>query len=82
LRYRKILTEPVVAWSILNGVLLFSGLAMTDVNFAAIITKPDNVPITMLIFSVGFCTWLGLRKGVINDERYARGEPPPGKGRR
>src|SRR5205823_5134435 len=34
------------------------------------------VPITMLIFSVGFCTWLGLRQAVINDERMARGEPP------
>jgi hypothetical protein len=76
LRFRKFVTEPVVAWTILNVVLLFSGWAMTNPNFAAIITKPDNVPITMLIFSVGFCTWLGLRMAVINDERIARGEPP------
>src|SRR6516165_4920261 len=56
--------------------LWFSGLAMTNNNFKNIITKPDNVPIVMLIFSVGFCTWLGLRKAVINDERMERGEPP------
>jgi hypothetical protein len=76
LRFRKYVTEPLVAWSILNAVLLFSGWAMTNPNFAAIITKPDNVPITMLIFSVGFCTWLGLRMAVLNDERMAKGEPP------
>src|SRR5947209_10821224 len=49
---------------------------MTDNNFKDIITKPDNVPIVILIFSVGFTTWLALRRGVINDDRLARGEPP------
>jgi Cytochrome b(C-terminal)/b6/petD len=29
-----------------------------------------------LIFTVGYFTWLGLRKMVINDERIAKGEPP------
>jgi len=76
LRYRKFFTEPVVAWAILNIGLLFSGWAMTDENFQAIITKADNVPIVILIFSVGYCTWLAMRKAVINDERLARGEQP------
>src|SRR5262245_39264107 len=76
LRFRIFLTEPAIAWAILNGALLFGGWAMTDANFQAIITKPDNVPITMLIFSVAFFTWLALRKAVINDERTARGEAP------
>lgn len=74
--FRKQATEPVFAWSLLMLTLWFSGLAMTNENFKNIITKPDNVPIVMLIFSVGFCTWLALRKAVINDERIARGEPP------
>jgi hypothetical protein len=76
LYFRKTLTEPVVAWSILQATLLFSGWAMTIPSFKSIITKPDNVPIVILIFSVGFTTWLGLRKGVINDDRMAKGEPP------
>lgn len=76
LYWRKWFTEPVVAWAVLQVTLLFSGWAMTDPNFASIITKPDNVPIVMLIFSVGFFTWLGLRRAVINDERLVRGEPP------
>jgi hypothetical protein len=74
--YRKFFTEPVVAWSILNLSLLASGWAITDSNFRAIITKEDNVPIVMLIFSVGFFSWLGMRKAIVNDERIANGEPP------
>jgi hypothetical protein len=76
LRYRRTLTEPVVALGILDAVLLFGGWSMTDANFQAIITKPDNVPIVLLIFAVGYFTWLGLRKATLNDERLARGEPP------
>jgi hypothetical protein len=76
LYFRKPLTEPVAAWVILNVFLLFSGWAITDSNFREIITKPDNVPIVLLVFTVGFFTWLGLRKAVINDDRIARGEPP------
>jgi hypothetical protein len=76
LYYRKFFTDPPVAWGILQATLLVSGWAMTDNNVKDIITKPDNVPIVILIFSVGFTTWLALRKAVINDERLERGEPP------
>ncbi|MCI0683617.1 MAG: hypothetical protein L0Y71_16045 [Gemmataceae bacterium] len=76
LYWRRFFTEPVVAWTILQVGLLFSGWAMTDYTFQQIITKPDNVPIVMLIFSVGFFTWLPMRQAVINDDRLARGEPP------
>jgi hypothetical protein len=76
LYFRRVATDPIVAWSLLMFVLWFSGLSMTNDNFNKIITKPDNVPIVMLIFSVGFFTWLALRKAVVNDERTARGEPP------
>jgi hypothetical protein len=76
LAWRRFLTQPIVAWAILNISLLGGGWAMTDPNFRSIIVKPDNVPITMLIFSVGFFTWFGLRMAVINDDRMARGESP------
>lgn len=76
LYWRKFFTDPIVAWTILQLSLLAGGWAMTDPNFQSIITKPDNVPIVILIYSVGFFTWLPLRLGVINDERMARGEPP------
>jgi len=76
LRFRRFFTDPIAAWSILNISLLLSGWAMTDPSFQEIITKEDNVPIVMLIFSVGFFTWLPMRQAVLNDERLARGEPP------
>src|SRR5438445_753504 len=47
LYFRKIATDPIVAWSILMATLWFAGLAMTNNNFKEIITKPDNVPIVM-----------------------------------
>jgi hypothetical protein len=76
LYYRRFLTQPAVAWTILNIALFVGGWSMTDREFRKIITKEDNVPITILIFTVGFFTWLAMRKAVINDERIARGEPP------
>ncbi len=69
-------TDPPVIWGVLNAVLLFFGLSMTDRDFRLIVAKPDNVPITMMLFLVGYFTWLFLRKGVINDQRMAQGLQP------
>jgi Cytochrome b(C-terminal)/b6/petD len=74
--FRRTLTNPHVAWGILNASLLLFGLAVTDPAFREIIAKPDNVPIPLLIYSVGFFTWLAMRRAVINDQRMADGEPP------
>ncbi len=52
------------------------GLSMTDPNFAAIVTKPDNVPIVGLVFLLGFFTWLATSKAVENDDRIEQGLPP------
>lgn len=76
LYFRAFFSQPLVAWAILDLTLLAWGWSMTDPNFRLIVTKEDNVPIVMLIFSVGFFTWLAFRRGVINDERIAKGEPP------
>src|SRR5437868_3056382 len=74
--FRKFFVQPMVAWALLNLSLLGMGLAMTDPNFAAIVTKPDNVPIVSMVFLLGFFTWLAASKAVQNDERIARGEVP------
>jgi hypothetical protein len=73
--WRRFLTLPNVAWAILNITILFGLWSMTDENFRLIITKPDNVPIVFLGFTVGFFTWLSLRRAVLNDERIERNEP-------
>jgi hypothetical protein len=74
-RYRRALSSGVVAWTIVNAALLFFGLSLTDYDFRDIVVKPDNVPITGMIVLVGFFTWFGLRRAVINDARMARGLP-------
>lgn len=77
--YRRFFTAPEVAWTILNLGLLAGGWALTDPEFRKIIEKEDNVPIVILAFVVPFFTWLALWKGVINDARIAKGEPPEEK---
>lgn len=72
----KQLTEPNLAWGLTNLTMLLSGWAMTNPDFRSIITKADNVPIVILLVTVGYFTWLGLYRAVINDELIARGEPP------
>ncbi len=79
LYFRAFITEPAVAWSILNLGLLAGGWALTDPEFRKIIAKEDNVPIVILAFVVPFFTWLALRKAVVNDARIANGEPPEEK---
>jgi len=73
--FRRFFVQPNVAWALLQLSLLAGGWAMTDPNFRDIVAKEDNVPITMLIYSVGFFTWAALYRAVQNDERIARGEP-------
>ena len=69
-------TDPTFAWVLLSAVLLFFGFSMTDYDFRLIVTKPDNVPITMMLFLVFGFTWLAMRKAVINDQRLAQGLGP------
>jgi hypothetical protein len=75
LAWRRILANGLVAWGLVNLSLLAFGLSMTDYDFRDIVTKPDNVPIAGLMVLVGFFTWVGLRRAVINDARMAQGLP-------
>jgi len=68
--------KPNIAWLGLNLMLLFMGLSIADVDFAAIVMKPDNVPIVGLIFLLAFFTWLATYKAVENDRRIAAGDVP------
>lgn len=75
LKFRKISTKPllIVAFFLVGtGFLVW---AWDDPNFNRIITKPDNVPIIMLIFGVVFFSWLSLRRAYLNDERIKAGQP-------
>lgn len=76
---RRVLINPTVAWVLLNVVLVFMGLSMTDFDFRQIVGKPDNVPIVSMLFIVGFFTWLYFRQAVDNDDRIAAGLPLRGE---
>jgi len=56
------------------GVLFFL-LALLDPNFYQIVAKPDNVPIVMMVFLVGFFVWFAMTKAVRNDQQLAVGAP-------
>jgi hypothetical protein len=73
---RRFFARPMVAWGGLNLALVLMGLSMVDQNFAAIVTKPDNVPIVGLVFLLGFFTWLATYQAVANDQRLRDGLPP------
>ena len=64
-----------MAWFILNGMILFMALSMTDYDFRQIVGKPDNVPIVSMLFIVAFFTWLYFKRAVDNDQRRAQGRP-------
>ncbi|MCA9185402.1 MAG: hypothetical protein R3E01_24325 [Pirellulaceae bacterium] len=75
-QFREFFVKPVVAWLMLNAALLVMGLSMADSDFAAIVTKPDNVPIVAMVFLLGYFTWLATYKAVQNDQRMAQGLEP------
>ncbi len=55
---------------------VFYFVSMFDPNFFLIVAKPDNVPITFVLFGVAFFTWFAMHQGVENDKRIGAGEPP------
>jgi hypothetical protein len=67
--FRKFFVQPMVAWTVLNAALVLMGLSMADENFAAIVMKPDNVPIVGLVFLLAFFTWVATKQAVVNDEK-------------
>jgi hypothetical protein len=75
LRYPKV-------WSKRNAIVVFAFMAvfyfvsMFDSNFFLIVAKPDNVPITFVLFGVAFFTWYAMHQGIENDKRMSAGEPP------
>lgn len=76
-RFRKPVTRnPVVKWTILLAPIVFFAVSALDDNFWVQFRRPDNVPISVMMWLVLFFTWLGLRKAVENDERIKEGKPP------
>jgi hypothetical protein len=73
---RRVLVRGPVAWTGLNLSLLFLGTSLTDAQFAAVVGKPDNVPIVAMVYLLAFFTWWGAAQAEQNDRRASRDEGP------
>ncbi|HVR76286.1 MAG TPA: hypothetical protein VMT52_18300 [Planctomycetota bacterium] len=75
IQFRAFWTQGWVAGSLAIFAIVFYALSLTDPDFVAIVGKADNVPISIMFFTVGFLLWLSFRKMVINDRLIAQGLP-------
>ncbi len=73
---RSFFVKTPVAWVGLNASLLFMGLSLTDPQFAATTTNPDNLAVVAMVYLLGFFTWGAALQAVENDRRLERGLPP------
>jgi hypothetical protein len=73
-RSKKLWTKMGGLIMLISGTLLFV-LSLFDPNFRAVVAKPDNVPIVMMVFLVGYFLWLSMFKAVRNDALRESGEP-------
>jgi hypothetical protein len=74
LRSKKLWTKRGGLALLLLGAGFFV-VSLFDANFFKIVAKPDNVPIVMMVFLVGFFVWLAMSKARANDAAKDRGEP-------
>src|SRR5882762_3004221 len=68
-------TKPKVAGVLFALFLIFYFGSLAEPNYRAIIIKPDNVPITIMVITVMFFIWVSFRRAALNDERLSAGLP-------
>ena len=76
LRHYVVVGSKKFAWMFLLLSLPMVIWFMNDPNFFAIITWPDNIPISILMITVIYFTWYSLYKAARNDERIKKGLSP------
>ena len=74
-RIYKLWTNKGAFW-IFMSITFFFVIGYFDPYFNLTMTKPDNIPIILMIYSMIFVVWLGMKQAYINDERLERGEKP------
>jgi len=72
--YRRIFGVPLfLVLLVLSVVFLFVGCALSH-NLYLIVTKPDNVPIVLMMIVFAFFTWFALDQAHQNDELLKKGD--------
>ena len=54
----------------------FFVIGYMDANFNIILTKAENFPIVLMVYSIYYFTWLAMHKAYVNDERLEKGLKP------
>src|SRR5436190_5815296 len=67
--------KPAIAALLLFLFCAFYFGSMANKDYRTTVTKPDNVPITIMVISVMICIWIAFRRAAINDTRVAAGLP-------
>ena len=80
--FYKIWTKPIIA-AALGGIfcVAYFGSMFIDPSYNAILSKPDNVPITLMLVFTGLCLWVAFRQAAVNDTAIAEGKPLPEPGK-
>ncbi len=73
---RRFVVLPSVALAAFNGLALFFGLSLADPVFAAIVGRPDHIPIVAMVGMLGCFTWIAAYQAVENDRRMSAGNEP------
>jgi hypothetical protein len=68
-------TKPVVFLMLFLGFCVFYFGSIADENYRRIVSKPDNVPISIMVVTVMLCVWVAFRRAAVNDSRVAAGLP-------
>jgi uncharacterized membrane protein len=79
LRFRRHVFNWWIGIFIILVEAVFVVWGMKDPNFALIVGKPDNVPITAMLFVSTFVLWLAMVQAVNNDRRAEQKLPPDEK---
>ena len=58
------------------AITFFFIVGYMDTNFNVILTKADNFPIVLMVYSIYYFTWLAMHKAYVNDERLENGLKP------
>ena len=75
IQFRAIWTQGWFAGGLLVVSVFGFVASLSDADFVSIVGKPDNVPITIMMFTLGYLLWMSFRKMVINDRLTERGLP-------
>src|SRR3954447_17461068 len=68
-------TRPGVAVGLITLFCIFYFGSMANADYRKTVTKPDNVPITIMVLSVMACISVAFRRAAVNDARATVGLP-------